>query len=77
MSDDAKKFADVAVMPCFHHALEASLSELQLSPPKGSDPAASWQQLEGAKRFISILLNLSEPPPLVRRGVPRENLQPT
>jgi len=75
--DHAKAFADISANPVFHHALEVALSEMQLSPPKNADAAANWHRLEGAKEFARLLLNLTEPPPPVRRGVPRENLQPT
>lgn len=75
-SEHAKKFADISADPAFHHAIETALSETQLHPPKGSDAAANWNRLEGAKEFARTLLNLAELPPPTRR-VPRENLQPT
>lgn len=75
-SEHAKKFADISVDPAFHHAIEVALSETQLHPPKGSDAAANWNRLEGAKEFARTLLNLAELPTPTRR-VPRENLQPT
>lgn len=74
-SPDAKLFADMAGSPSFHHAVETALSELQLSSGK-ADAAANWNQLQGAKSFIAILLNLPEPPAKPRRGVPHENLNP-
>lgn len=74
-SPDAKLVADMVVNPAFIHAVEASLSELQLASGK-ADPAGNWQRLQGAKAFISILLNLPEPPAKPRRGVPHENLNP-
>lgn len=73
----AKVFADISVNPAFHAAIEVALSETQLHPPKGSDAAANWNRLEGAKEFARTLLNLAEPPLSPRRGTPRENLQPT
>lgn len=76
-SEYAKTFADISVNPAFHAAIETALSETQLHPPKGSDAAANWNRLEGAKEFAHILLNLAEPPVPFRRGAPRENLQPT
>lgn len=77
-SEHAKAFADISVNPAFHHALEVSLAEMQLQFRKPhQDSAANWHELEGARRFITILLNLAEPPLPVRRGAPRENLQPT
>lgn len=75
-SPDAKLVADMVVSPAFIHAVEVALSELQLASGK-ADPAGNWQRLEGAKQFISILLNLPEPVTKPRRGSPRENLQPT
>lgn len=76
-SEHAKAFADMTITPAFQHALEVALSETQLHPPKGSDAAANWNRLEGAKEFARTLLNLAELPLPVRRGAPRENLQPT
>lgn len=72
---DAKLVADMVISPSFMHAVEVALSELQLASGK-ADPAGNWQRLEGAKQFISILLNLPEPATKPRRGSPRENLNP-
>lgn len=77
-SDHAKFFADLVLNPGFQNALAVALSELQLHPPKeGTTAADNWNRLEGAKDYIRILINLAEPPDKPRRGVPRENLQPT
>lgn len=75
-SPDAKAVADVLASPAFHHALEVSLAELQLSVGK-ADPAGNWQRLEGAKKLVDILLNLCEAPGKPRRAVLHENLEPT
>lgn len=76
-STDARAHLDLVANPVFHHALESALSEMQLSVAKSSDPAANWHRLEGAKQFVEILLNLADPPKARRRGLPRENLEPT
>lgn len=75
-SADAKPFADMAASPVLMRAAEVALSELQLRSGK-TDPAANWQRLEGAKEFITILLNLPEPNEKRRRGNAHENLTPT
>lgn len=75
-SAECKTVADILAKPEFHRALEVALSEMQLSPPKGVDAQSNWNRLEGAKQFVSILLNLADPPAATRRGTPRENLTP-
>lgn len=77
-TQDAKMLADLVVTPAFQNCLSVALSELQMEPNKqNSSPADNWNRLQGAKDFIRILINLPEPPERPKRGVPRENLQPT
>lgn len=72
---DAKAVADMVANPALQRGLEVALAEMHLSVGKSSDAASNWHQLEGAKRFISILLNIADPPTPTRRGSPRENLK--
>lgn len=76
-SPDAKYWADVSVNPAFHHALETALSVMHTTPPHSPDASSNWHRMEGAREFVRVLLNLAEPPQRVRRGAPRENLEPT
>lgn len=73
---EAKEYVDMAGTNSFHRAIEVALAEMQLTPAKGSDAAANWNRLEGAKDFARIMLDLAEPPAQRRRGAPRENLEP-
>lgn len=72
---DGKAYMEIADSPVFHRALEVALSEMHLSPVKGLDPAACWNQLEGAKRLLQILLDMGEPEPMRIKGHPRDTLQ--
>lgn len=74
---EAKAHSDLVDSPSFQHALEVALSEMQLAPPKGTDAQANWNRLEGAKQFITILLNLAEPPVPAKRRIDSESLIPT
>lgn len=69
----SKTHLDLCGNAGFHDALKCSLNELQLSY-QDEDPAASWHRLQGAKQFIHILLNLSEPISVPKKTIRGENL---
>lgn len=70
----AKTHLDLVTTPGFHRAIEAALLEMQLNQIGSADASENWHQLEGAKKFIRILMDLAEPPETRRRGLPRETL---
>lgn len=73
-SPEGKEFAEIAVKPAFHRALETALACLQLEAPKKSNDDANWNRLQGAKDFAEILLNLTETNETPRRDHRRDNL---
>jgi hypothetical protein len=75
-SDAAKGWLNLVDSTQFQSAATAAMMEMQLSLPRAPDmgtAAAYHWELEGAKRFLSILMGLtaSAPEP---RTVPRQNL---
>jgi len=76
VGEHAKPFLDMAAKPSFHAALEAALSQMQISATGSPDPAASWHRFAGAKEIIKILLNIAELEEPPKRPATRDNLQP-
>jgi hypothetical protein len=62
-SEEAKRHRDMVVSDAFHSVLTDALAQMQLNMPLSTNPAMSWDnqnKMEGAKMFISILLNFGE-----------------
>jgi hypothetical protein len=72
-----KKFHDASAENWLHAAVNTALLQMQLSLPHPADmgTSASYQwRMEGAKQFIGILMNLTEPKP-ERPERPEQNLK--
>lgn len=73
---DARFLSDVVTHNSFLNALQSALAQMQMDMPRGDNPAQAWDchcRMEGAKKFINILLNLAEPDP-VQKILPSKNL---
>lgn len=73
---DSKEHLELVQKPSFQNAIHAALAEMQMRQIAPSTPSQSWDagvKMEGAKVFISILLNLAEPTE-ERKQLPRKNL---
>ncbi len=74
----SKPHASLVVSDSFQIALEAALAQMQLNQPNPVNPASAWDsgsKMAGAREFIGILLNLSEPEAETRK-LPDKNLKP-
>lgn len=63
-SGDAKAWADLAASEWFHRGLECALAEFTMKTGLSPDmptAAAIAARAEGARSFISIMLNLTNP----------------
>lgn len=63
-SADAKALSTFIHSEVFLNAVTTALAEMQMNMPGVGNPSQAWDshcQMTGAKTFIGILLNLSEP----------------
>jgi len=80
-----KAHAELVHKDEFHQALETALAEMELQmPAAGVSAATAWDshsRMVGAREFITVLLNLAEPPakpkPLPRKDLVYKPLPPT
>lgn len=80
-----KAHADLVKQDGFHSAIEAALSVMSLNLPSTENVSRAWDnacRMQGAKDFVEILLNLSEPtkerPPMASKALrPEKDLSPS
>ena len=63
-SEHSKAWHDAVASQVFHAAAEAALASMQINLPKVSDmatAAANDWRMQGARRFLTELMSLTEP----------------
>lgn len=77
-TEDAKKHLDLVTQDSFLNAVTIALVQMQMETPPsklGAESCDLQNQLQGAKRFVDILLNLAEPEKPIKKPA-TDNLQP-
>jgi hypothetical protein len=75
---ESKAHLDLVTQDYFQTALTVALAEMEMNMPPPGSPTNGWDnasQMQGAKRFIEVLLNLAEPPAPQKKPV-SETLKP-